>query len=385
MKILKLLICFLPFNIAQAQVYNETNSLLRKAIVLYQMDANGFYQKTENISVPLVNNITDSYAYNKKSHELYVQTATGNYVITVADNYAKFLKKNKSIPQLKDKELDLAVSRVNSQLEDKFAQLNAQRQKHIEDSIAKAKVDSIEKVRADSIRMVELSQRKVNYRKQHDWQWVPISKNNLSCSLCNKAIFSKDSIFCIGFRNDTLFHVSYEDLALGITFAKIHPMAVPSSLKSDSRFRYHFEVFGDSLRTRYVVAMNEPDYFNYLFISNAADKVKKDAPYGFFDEWGWNNEYGIVTFNCKYTNTNKATIKYIDIYWKITNDVNDVRKTGHFKGTGPVEEWDTAGWSWDYSSYYVAGDASNMEITKVIITYTNGSQKTLSKSMIRFN
>lgn len=368
-----------------AQVYDESNSLMRKALVLYQKDGHGFYNKTENVSLMTVTNITESYAYDKKSHELYVKTSSGNCVITVADNYAKFLKKNKSIPQLKDAELSATITKVNQQLEVHFNQLNQQRQRQIEDSIAKAKADSIAKAREDSIRLAKLAQQKENYRSAHNWRWIPISKKNLSCSLCTKSIFSEDSIFCLGFRNDTLFHVTREDLALDETYLKIHPMPISSALKSDEKFRYHIEVFGDSLLNNHTSLMDDSEMFNYLFISETTDRVKAEAPYGYFDDWGWSSEYGSVSFNFRYTNTNKATIKYIDVYWTITNDVNDVRKTGHFKGTGPLAEWETASWNWDYSSYYVAGDATRMNITKVILTYINGTTKTLSKSMLRFD
>lgn len=382
----KLLLLIFLFSLSSlhAQIYNEANSLMRKALVLYQRDAKGFYHKSENVSLSVVKNISESYAYDKKSQELYVITSNGNCVITVADNYAKFLKKNKNIPQLKGAELNAAVLGASKKLEEHFALLNQQRQRQIEDSIAKAKADSIEKAKQDSIRLITLRNQRENYRKSHDWHWVPISRNSLSCSLCSKSVFSEDSIFCLGYRNDTLYHVTSENFALGETYLKIHPMHVSSTLKSNEKFRYHFEVYGDSLRTCNESFMDEPDFYNYMFISKAADRVKAEAPYGYFGNWGWDSEYGAVSFHFEYTNTNKATIKYIDVYWTITNDVNDVRKTGHFKGTGPLEEWKSASWNWDYSSYYVAGDASNMVITKVILTYTNGTTKTLTKSMLRF-
>ena len=120
-------------------------------------------------------------------------------------------------------------------------------------------------------------------------------------------------------------------------------------------------------------------YYKYL------DKLEKEAPYGFFEDWGWSNEYSIVTFHFSYTNMNKSTIKYIAVHFKITNDVGDVRKTGYFQGTGPVEEYDTGSWEWDSSPYFVSGDASTMEFTKIVITYTNGKQKVLSKNQIMYN
>lgn len=53
--------------------------------------------------------------------------------------------------------------------------------------------------------------------------------------------------------------------------------------------------------------------------------------------------------------------------------------------TGPLEEWESASWDWDHSSYNVAGDASKMNISKVIITYTNGTKVTIPKNKLRFN
>jgi hypothetical protein len=84
-------------------------------------------------------------------------------------------------------------------------------------------------------------------------------------------------------------------------------------------------------------------------------------------------------------NTNKKTIKYIDVYWVLKNDVGDVRKSGHFSGTGPLEEWSSASWEWDHSSYYVSGDASRMYLTKVIITYMDGTKVTIPKDKIWYN
>ena len=63
-KIILALLLLLPAIALRAQVYDESNSLMRKALVLYQKDAKGFYQKSENISIPVVNGITESYAYD---------------------------------------------------------------------------------------------------------------------------------------------------------------------------------------------------------------------------------------------------------------------------------------------------------------------------------
>lgn len=366
-------------------VYDNRNSTSRIAIVLYEKDARGFYKKSVNIPVESTELYQKGYAYDKKSHQLYIKGNFANYVVTVNDSEAKLLKRNKHMTQGKEDELHKVIEQANHELEEKFTALNLVRQKEIEDSIARAKADSIKEAREDSLNKVRQAQEDEDYRKTHDWRWVPVHNYSLTCTLCDKTIRDKNSLFCMGVRNDTLYHVSVEELALGVKYSEVHPLPVSEYLKRDYLYNYHLNMFGDSLQYVNSQLMDKPATFNYVLLSEAFDEVNKIAPYGYFEDWEWDNEYGTVSFNFRYTNTNKATIKYIDVYWVITNDVNDVRKTGHFQGTGPLEEWQTASWDWDYSSYYVAGDATNMNITKVIITYTNGQKKVLTKSMLRFN
>ncbi len=384
-KIFVLFAMFVVFMVGNAQNYDSTNTLARIALVNYYQDEKGFFQKEENVNLKEVSHVVLSYGYNKKSHELYVETERANCIVTVDDNLHKFLKKSKSIPQLNSDQLTAKAKEISIQMEEKFNRLNQAREKHISDSIRMAYEDSIRKAHEDSIRLVKLAKQKDDYRNSHYWAWVPVNKTNLSCSLCNKTIYNEDSLFCIAYRNDTLFHISWEKMALDKTYAKVHKLFVPNSLKSNERFRYHFEVFGDSLRADSSSAIINTAEFNAYCEYSAMQKVANEAPNGYFNDWGWNNEYGNVTFNFRYTNTNQKTIKYIEVYWVITNDVGDVRKTGSFKGTGPLEEWESASWNWDHSMYYVAGDATKMSISKVIITYMNGIKVTIPKNKIRFD
>ena len=78
-------------------------------------------------------------------------------------------------------------------------------------------------------------------------------------------------------------------------------------------------------------------------------------------------------------------IKYLTVYFKITNDVGDVRKTGYFKGTGPLKEGETASWDWDTSSYFTSGDSTTLSITKLVLTYMNGTTQVVSGKYIKFN
>ena len=179
----KLLLLIFLFSLSSlnAQIYNENNSLMRKALVLYQKDAKGFYQKTENVSLPVVNNISEIYAYDKKSQELYVQTANGNYVIIVDKDNAKIYKKSKSIPQLKGDELTAAITEINQSLASKFKRLNIERQRYIDDSIRIAKEDSIRRAKEDSIRRKKAEQ----YRQVHCWLDVPTKGISLKVGSIN--------------------------------------------------------------------------------------------------------------------------------------------------------------------------------------------------------
>ena len=368
-----------------AQNYNASNSLSRVASIYYFMDENGYFQKKENINLQEVFNVVSTYGYDKKSHELYVETDISNCIVTVSDELHKLLKKSKSIPQLKSEELAIKANAINQELAKKFERLNVSRQKHIADSIERVKQDSIRRAREDSLRVVAERNKEVSYKNSHRWFSVPSKKNKIYCDFCEKSIETNDSLFCYAIKKDTLYWAGYETGKLDIEIRHIHAGKIPDVLSKDKDFIYHRKVFNDSLTSRIGIDMglalelNRDRYFDYM------KELKRVAPNGLFLDWGWDSEYSSISFHFKYMNTNKNTIKYIEVFFVVSNDVGDVRKTGSFKGTGPLEEWESASWDWDHSSYYVAGDASKMNISKVIITYTNGTKVTIPKNKIRFN
>lgn len=371
--------------VISAQNYNASNSLSRVALVYYFMDVNGYFQKKENVNLQEVLNVVSTYGYDKKSHELYIETDKSNCIVTVNDDLHKLLKKSKSIPQLKSEELAVKANAINQELAEKYERLNVARQKHIADSIERVKRDSIRKAREDSLRVVAERNKEVSYINSHRWFAVPSKKNKIYCDFCEKSIETNDSLFCYAIKKDTLYWAGYETGKLDIEIRHIHAGKIPDILSRDIDFTYHRRVFNDSLTSRINIDMglaaelNRDRFFNYM------KELKREAPNGLFLDWGWDSEYSSISFHFKYMNTNKNTIKYIEVFFVVSNDVGDVRKTGSFKGTGPLEEWESASWDWDHSSYYVAGDASKMNITKVIITYTNGTRVTIPKNKLRFN
>lgn len=377
-----MLIVFPSASYAQ---YSSSNSFMRRAIVRYDKDTNGFYQKVENQQENFVTNAEKVYAFDKKASNLYVMTNCGNYEITLTKDYAKVVKKNKMIPQLKDDELDAAIKKINLALETRFANANEDHRRELEAARQRAIEDSIATVRRAQAERAALEKKKDDYKSVHDWQWLPTDNSYISCAAegCEQSEY-KDSLFALGVINDTIYYMTNEDLALDVQYAKLHYCPIPKKLQKNADFMYHCEVYKDSLIMHDFLTPRFCAMANYDYFDKALTEVKKLAPYGFVEDWSWDDEFS-VSFKFSYRNLNKRTIKYIDVYWAIKNDVGDVRKTGHFSGTGPVEYLNGASWDWDHSYYYVAGDATKMNITKIIITYTNGTKQSLTGKMIKFN
>lgn len=367
------------------QTFDSNNSLSRIALVYYIQDDQSFFHKKENVNLNNVSEIISIYGYNKKTHELYCITNRANCVIMLNDVYAKLYKKSKAIPQIKDDEADALILRRNKELEDQYASLNLSRTKHINDSIAKAKSDSIKKAKEDSIAKVNRQKTVDEYKSHHDWCWVPTGGKFIYCDECEKHITTKDSTLCYAIKNDSIYWVEFKKGTFDYYYKELHCAKVPDILKKDSKYQNHYNIYKDSLEK--VIPGIDKNYVsikNYVETSEYLEKVRKAAPNGYFVNWSWDNEYSSITFEFRYCNTNKKTIKYIEVFWACTNDVGDIRKTGRFQGTGPLGEWETARWNWDHSSYYVAGDASKMKLTKVVITYMDGSKITIPKNKIMY-
>lgn len=377
------LLLFLTCACARAQ-YNAYNSFNRMMIVSWERGSDGYYHRIENKMVDEVFGVMKNYAYDKKARNLYVLTPNANVMITLEKDYAKVVKKNKMIPQLKGEDLNKAIETQTEALDNRFQLLNEQWRKHIEDSIAKARADSIERVREHERQLAARRKAALMYRNTHNWRMVPTDKVDLYCTDCEKT-FSDDSTFCIGMRNDSLYFITTVEGDLDESYLKMHVASIPEELKDKSNFMYHCDIFRDSLSVDTLDYAGAMGYINYEAFNNYVSRMKNKAPYGFFEKWSWGNEYSMVTFDFTYTNLNAKTIKYITVFFKITNDVGDVDCTGHFIGTGPLKQYETASWDWDSSTYFTSGDSSKMKITRVVLTWMNGKKQAIPDNYLWFN
>ena len=97
--------------------YSSYNSFIRKALISYQRNSKGFYERKAEEMLDVVTGVESNYAYDKKAQNLYVLTENSNVVVTLNKDYAKIIKKNGSIPQLKDEELKAEVEKHSKMLD----------------------------------------------------------------------------------------------------------------------------------------------------------------------------------------------------------------------------------------------------------------------------
>lgn len=367
-----------------AQYYGTTNSLSRRAMVIYLQGSKGFYYRSSEQMLNEVSGIQKQYAFDKKAQTLYVLTTNANIAIALNKDDAKVIKKDKSVPQLKGDELNKMIAEYSKQLDDKFSRLNERRKMFIQDSLAKVRADSIERVRKHEQYLARVRKEADEYRNTHDWRRVPTNNVSLECSICDES-FSEDTTNCIGIKNDSIYFYTIKREDLGLNLLSTHQAKIPEDLASNKDFQYHYKVFRDSLTNDTVDYNDVVNYLGWEYNNRYISKVKRIAPFGYVDDWGWDDEYSMITFNIDYVNTNPKTIRYLTVYFVVTNDVGDVRCRGCFRGTGPVKQGEKCSWSWDSSSYFVAGDASNMNITKIVLTWMNGKTQVVSGRYLRFN
>lgn len=379
------IICMTLVSLAINAQFSSVNSFMRKEIVSYIKNGNGFYVKNENRMTDVVTGVVENYAYDKKAQNLYVLTESSNVVVTLNKDYAKIIKKNKDIPQLSGEELEKVIERHNEQLNNKFSTLNRERKQQITDSINQARQDSIDEVNRQNAIIVAQNKAREDYVSSHKCHAVPLGDNSMKCDICDEYIDSKDVFYTLGIHNDSIYYATAEDGKLGLSYIETHESKIPASISGNKDFLYHCEAFKDSLTDDSTDYADMIRYLGYQYYVDYMARLKKVAPFGYIEEWGWDNEYSMVTFNIRYTNTNSKTIKYLTVYFKITNDVGDIRKTGYFQGTGPLKDGETASWNWDSSSYFTAGDASKMSITKIVLTYMNGTKQVVAGKYLQFN
>lgn len=261
------------------------------------------------------------------------------------------------------------------------------------DSIAEIKRAEREKFVKDSTETaLRKAKEREEYRKSHDWRNLSMSKTyGLKCEFCDKIHYKKD--YRVMFINtDTIYYLlDKPDINyLGINLVAIHYSTFTRDFKNDKKFKEYINIWQDSIANNNNFNNQNAIIFNFIQYNEFKGKVYSVAPNGFMQKWGWqlNSAQGIEPYFSFY-NSSKKTIKYVDLYFSVYNAVGDKcylkydrSYIGKIRGVGPVEPFEAGAWNWDRATHYTSGDASEMRIVKLVITYMDGTTKTLPNSSI---
>ena len=256
---------------------------------------------------------------------------------------------------------------------------NLRREQQIRDSIAAAQKKEAE--RGD-------------YRMNHSWHDLNMPKGYiLNCKFCGISHFQK-KYKVMSISADTLYYLlEVPDLSiLGINHYAIHYSALTDSFKKDPNFIEYVNTWRDSLANHNNTKNQDAAIINLLQYNEFKQEICKVAPNGYMESWGWHlNTADGIEPHFTYYNTSKKTIKYIDFYFSVFNAVGDrcflkyVKSyIGNVRGVGPVEPFESGSWSWSRATHYTSADASEMRIVKLVITYMDGTTRTIPRESILY-
>lgn len=359
-----------------------------QAINIWEKNTDGFYSLQQNVPVSRLSvaiDAKDVYSYDKKTLRLYVKLSNANCVLTLTPSSNKIVKKQLKaykVPCLKADELITKEQNVNNELSQYYSQQNELIDAAKKEAERRAREEAMRKAREDSIRLD-------TYRRNHNWRIMNV-KSTLYCEECEES-HTNDSIYVLSISNDSIsyFHFKPDDTMLYSTLRLDHYSKISSALANDMKFKEYNTIWADSIADHEYTSGVVPFLINRMAYEKYIDEIRKDAPYGFIKDWGWElNSVAGIESRFEYTNTNKKTIKYIDFYFSVYNAVGDIcsisgsGNVAHVRGIGPVETFETGSWDWDHASHYTKYSASEMRIVKLVITYMDGTVKTIPKGQI---
>ena len=394
------LMSFSTYSMGQEYVSPSKNFIRGKITInflfQYRIGRDGFYHKFETNGVDFfsdehpqynraVEGVEHFYCYDNNNNMFYYYTDnTIGFYNPTHSNHIKFIKnymKKGKVKKVKGEEAMLLTENILKEMDEKYRKRN--------DSVAEIRKIAREQFVKDSIDTAhKKAKEREEYRKAHDWRDLSMSKSyGLKCEFCDIKHYMKN--YRVMFISaDTLYYLLEKpDISLlGINHVGIHYSTLTREFKNDNRFKEYVSIWRDSIANNNNFSNQSAAIFNIIQYNEFKDKVNKAAPNGFMQKWGWelNSAQGIEPF-FTFFNSSKKTIKYIDFYFSVYNAVGDKcylkyerSYVGNVRGVGPVEPFETGSWSWDRATYYTSGDASEMRVVKVVITYMDKTVKTLN-------
>lgn len=331
------------------------------------------------------------FGYNNKTHKFYYYTdnAIACYMPQEKNCIEKFTKEimQSGVKKMNENEIKSIISSIRTKMEDDFRQKN--------DSIIIANKRKEEQRKIDSLEAVKQNKEaQESYRQTHDWHQLNLKSSTIfRCDFCSETHLEKN-IYVSALSSDTIYYYKKEpdQSLLGQSFHQLHYAKMASGFKNTQSFKEYVAIWRDSIENNNQFSNKEALRINQQSYIDFVSTIQKMAPVGFIQNWGWhlNTVSGIESY-FSFFNTSKKTIKYVEFFFQMYNDVGDRcflryndSYTGSVKGVGPVPSFTASSWSWDRATHYTTGDATSMKIVKVIVTYMDGSSKVLTGNMIKY-
>jgi hypothetical protein len=365
----------------------------------YEMESDGLYYFKSNpqkISYSKYKSISKGnerffcYVKEEEMYFFYTDNIIGAFTThdkSIAKELKKSLKEN-NVKTIKADELQGMINKVVELLNPIYTRKN--------DSIAEVRRKQKEILVLDSI--AKEKQKEIDrdeYRKTHDWHKLNLSDSyGLYCRVCDGTHYLKN-ITIQSLSSDTIYYFlnTPDYTMLGIDKNSLHYSKMTNKLKNDKNFAEYIKIWHDSIANNNKQSNKMADEYNLIQEKKFLSKVNAAAPDGFILRWGcdFNSADGIEPY-FSYFNSSKKSIKYVDLYFSVYNDVGDRcylkydrSYVGKIRGVGPVDSFTSGSWKWDKATHYTSGDATNMKIVKLVITYMDGTIKSLTQQSIKYD
>ena len=369
----------------------------------YELNKDGLYQYKEyddNVVTPndyykLSDGNEHFFGYDKKYNRFYFYTDNiiGYYSPTKLVDTKDFKRKiidNKvpifsleDVPQIKS----IARNILDKVYKEKNDSINEVRRIAKEKQREKEIKDSLEAIKRKAEKLEE-------YRKNHSWHDLILDYAvKMNCKFCDLEHLDR-TFYVLSLSSDTIYYLQDNPNIniLGKSLSGIHYAEINDVLKQSKKFKEYLEIWHDSLALHNKFTNDGAKTINLYNYMEFKSDILKEAPYGYVGNWGWeiNSADGVEPYFSFY-NTSEKTIKYVDFYFTLYNAVGDKcylrynkSYTGNVRGVGPVEPGNYGSWEWDRATHYTSADASEMRITKIVITYMDKTVRTLTGNAIKY-
>lgn len=368
---------------------------------IYKLGSDGLYHYSEGKDLVLISmkdykkdieGTEHFFCYDNKEGKFYYYTnnAIAYYWPQVKWRNNEFLKemKQNGIKKIKVKDVGTLIDPIMAKMDAFYREKN-------DSIIAQRKIEEEQRIKDSLAAEQRKKEERELYRQNHDWHSLKLKNNTLMyCKFCEDSHFEQDmSVFSLS--SDTIYYLRKQpDMAsLGQALYSLHFAKIPNGLKTDAGFKDYIAIWQDSIANHNNMSNAEAVALNMHLYVDFRHKLRSIAPVGFIQDWGWDlNTADGIEPHFSFFNTSDKVVKYVEFFFNIYNAVGDKcilrynnSYTGSVKGVGPVDSFEVGSWNWDRATHYTSGDASEMKITKVIVTYMDGSTKALTGNMIKYD